>query len=146
MMTALSKRLRWRAALTLAAIYAFCILAPSAALAYSQVAAHCLTEAPGAAHVHGASTTTHTHADGTAHEHGAKAGHQHSESGASHEHGKSGDKSHSKNCCGLFCISAIAHEPPSTLAIGYTPVQSFPALSDALVGRGPERITRPPIG
>ena len=49
----LRRRFRVRAALGIAALYAFCVLAPHAALALGHAGAHCLTEEQStAAHVH----------------------------------------------------------------------------------------------
>jgi hypothetical protein len=134
------RRMRWRAAIALAALYAFCVLLPSAALAVTQVAAHCLTGSNGASHVHRTvekAPSPHSHADA--------AQHDHSHDGAPHSHDKTSDKSAGGNCCGLFCVSALAHDSAFSPAVVFAAAKDSPALADALVGHEPDRITRPPI-
>jgi hypothetical protein len=134
------RRMRWRAAIGLAALYAFCVLLPSMALAVTQIAAHCLTGSNGASHVHRAAEKApsgHSHAGDTQHDHGHE--------GAPHSHEKADDKAASENCCGLFCVSAIATDRTFSPAVAFTAAKDSPALADALVGHEPDRITRPPI-
>lgn len=128
-------RFRLRAALMLAALYAFCVLGPAAALAFTHAAMHCLTEQR-PAHVHGkAAANPHVHAD--------SADHQHHDDGAAQEHSDAG-KAANGNCCGLFCVTALPHEP------GFAPLAppvtgpAIAALVDTLDGRGPDRIRKPP--
>lgn len=131
----MTRQFRFKAALALAALYAFCILAPHAALAFTNAAnaAPCLGETHGLAHVHHAAANTHVHADGTAHEHdGGK--HQHSDGKAQHA-----------NCCGLFCVTALANDPGVVLVVPELGTPAQIALVDGLPSRGPERINRPPI-
>jgi len=147
-----NRQVRWRAAIALAALYAFCVLLPTAALALTQAAAHCLTGSNGASHVHRTvekAPEPHSHANATQHDHGHDA--------ASQAHGKTndeisnetgdntGDKSHGGNCCGLFCVSAIAHDNALSPAVVLAAAKDSPALADALVGHAPDRINRPPI-
>jgi len=140
MLRGLTKRIRFRAAIAVAALYAFCVLAPHAALALTQAAAHCLTEPHGAAHVHQeqAAATSHVHADGVAH--------VHSDTGTPHNHSDADGRDHGGNCCGLFCVTALTHEP--TPALSEPLAASLVGLDefDQLAGRGPDRINRPPIG
>jgi len=129
---------RWRAAFVLAALYAFCVLMPHAALAFTHAAAHCPTEAPLAAHVHQHNAAiTHVHADGHVHTHHApdNAG------DPTDHHGTQ----HSETCCGLFCITAIADEPAMALVLPPLAAPEPPALEAALTGCAPGRINRPPI-
>jgi hypothetical protein len=139
MLAGVSKRFRLKAAAVLAALYALCVLAPPAALALTHVAAHCLTEPHGAAHVHPQSVKAakHVHADGTEHEHhGAGAPDQHPEhDGISHG-----------NCCGLFCVSALADAGAAALAAPATAGPVEPGALSQLAGHEPDRINRPPIG
>jgi len=146
MLTGLSKTKRLKAALVLSLLYAFCILMPNAALAFSNATAHCLTEAHGAAHMHQAAASTHVHADGIVHTHSDKASHRHGDASTPEKHSDGDGKNHSGTCCGLFCISAIAHEPPSTFPATVLVTRVVLPLDDALAGRGPARINRPPIG
>lgn len=131
--------------LIVAVLYAVCILAPHAALAVSKSAAHCLTDRP-AAHMHQEEgAAAHMHADdvhaGGGHADGAV--HQHAANGP--EQMAPGGESHAGMCCGLFCLTALA---PASVPDSAAP--SFAGLivvglDDALSGRSPERITRPPI-
>lgn len=128
-----------RATIAIVVAYAFCVLAPAAALAFvsGPIALHCLTEQHGitVAHDHGA--PAHVHADGTTH--------RHADSGIPHKHSDADGKSHSGNCCGLFCMSALAQEPGLTLAVLTFATPSQPSPEIGLAGRGPDRIIRPPI-
>lgn len=144
MLSRLTKRVRVRVAVALAAIYAFCVIAPPVALAFADaaVAAHCLTDDHhGVGHKHAAADTqlhgaTHVHADGTVHTH---AGDGTTENSAADE-----PTSTAGSCCGLFCFAAATGVVPE---IG-RPVRAssvLPALDGHLAGRGPERINRPPI-
>lgn len=134
MLSGFTKRFRRKAALTLALLYGFCILAPHAAMALTNNAAHCLDDHV-AAHVHNdpAAQQPHLHADGSAHQ------------GAPHQHSGGDKKSHSGSCCGLFCVTAIAQEPGLALAAPPPAVATTPSLDYILAGRGPGRINRPPI-
>jgi hypothetical protein len=112
-----------------------CILAPAAAFAFSTNphVAHCLTEGHVGVHDHG---KAHLHADGTAH--------HHDHDGAAPPSGDD-EKSRVAGCCSLFSVVAIPSEPGLSLGL-YNPASIvLPLLADALSGRGPERINRPPI-
>ena len=148
MLSGLTKRFRMRAAIVIAALYALCVIAPAAAYAFSNnpVVSHCLTEGHVgvhnsggmhdhvAAHDHGGSV--HVHADGSAHQH-----HDH---GTSPQHTDE-DKARVASCCGLFSVVAIAGEPSPSLGLYSLASVVLPVVGDALSGRGPERINRPPI-
>jgi hypothetical protein len=145
MLSVPSRSFRVKAAIALAMLYALCILAPSAAFALSSnpAMAHCLTEdhvAPavhdhGKAHAHDHGGMTHQHADGMVH--------QHHDDGATPKH--SDGKTPVPSCCGLFSVVAIADEPGMVLGSSGHASRLVPALRDALTGRGPDRINRPPI-
>ena len=136
-----TKILRIKAAVALAGLYAFCVLAPSLAFAFADDPAvpFCLSDDyvsarhhAGAIHVHDAGDVHH-HPDGAPHDHGAV-----------HEH--AGDPNGSPvDCCGLFPMVGLAGE--ARIAFGPSNVTSiaFPALTESLRGRGPDRINRPPI-
>lgn len=122
----LTKRLRRRAATLLVVLYAICVLAPSAAFALADASrqAHCLTQA----------------------DHGlAKAHVDHV--GAKHEHPQKSDdeKDQLENCCGLFCLTALA--PAVDLTIGQSPIGSAVIVAlEAAIARGAlGRLDRPPI-
>lgn len=139
MLTGFGKTTRTKAALALAVLYAFCVLAPATALALGDAAksVHCLTKAHGAAPVTDHSAMLHDHGD---------AGH-HQEDAAGLAQGDSGDEPDRApgKCCGTFCIAGIEHEP----TIGLIPPPLFQAdyraLDDPVRSRGPDRIIRPPI-
>ena len=142
-MSALTKTLRVKAAIVLAALYALCILAPSVAFAFSDnpAIAHCLTEGHVGVHDHGAKHEhggkLHVHADGTAH--------QHHDDGAVPQPSGKDSKAAIATCCGLFSVVAIPGEPVPSFGFDSPASVVLPALGEALSGRGPERINRPPI-
>jgi hypothetical protein len=144
LLSKLTRRLRIRTALALVALYAVCILAPHAAMALSALPSHCLTDASLPAHIH--TTSAHTHAADAGHhhdDHAAQAPHDHADASTPHKHD---GKSHpSTNCCGVFCVSAMGCEPQAISAPALMVSVSTPALDEALAGRGPGRINRPPI-
>jgi hypothetical protein len=148
MLSVPTRKFRVKAAIALVALYALCILAPTAAFALSSnpAMAHCLIEdhvAPvvhdhgGTAHMHEHGGTTHVHADGVAH--------QHHHDGAPQKHSGGDGKTPVPSCCGLFSVVAIADEPGVVLGSAGHASRLTPALRDALSGRGPDRINRPPI-
>lgn len=133
MLAFLTSRWRIRAATLLAALYAFCVLAPVAAMAMSHagIPAHCLTDDHGAVAAAG---------------HKAAAAHADHHNGANHTHSAPADDPHANpaKCCGLFGVTAIA--PP--LSIVATPMARvsevvMPAIAN-LSGRSASRIDRPP--
>jgi hypothetical protein len=136
MLSVFAKAIRVKGAIVLAALYTLCILAPSAAFAFSASpgVAHCLTEGHVGIHDHGGKV--HVHADGTAH--------HHDHDGAAPPSGD-GEKSRVASCCSLFSVVALPGESGLSLGL-YSPGSTvLPVLADALSGRGPERINRPPI-
>jgi hypothetical protein len=148
MLSALTKSFRVRAAIVIAALYALCSIAPAAAFAFSNnpAVSHCLIEGHvgahdagmhdhGAAHDHGG--TVHVHADGSAH--------QHHDDGAVPQHSSDDDKARVASCCGLFSVVAIAGEPFPSLGLYSLASAVLPIVGEALSGRGPDRINRPPI-
>jgi hypothetical protein len=142
MLTWLTKRCRFRAAIACSAIYAICVVAPSMALAFadSAVAAHCLTEdSRSLAHMHAqgdAGGVAHAHDDGTMHKHTADAAPALDDEGDQTKQAGS--------CCGFFCFVAVTGD--LEVAVGQPlHVSVLPVLSDHLDGRGPNRINRPPI-
>jgi len=126
-MSALTKTLRVKAAIVLAVLYVLCILAPAVAFALSDnpAVAHCLTEGHVGVHDHGGK-----------HEHGGKL-HVHAD-GTTHQH-------HDDGTAPLFSVVAIPGEPVPSFGLDSLASVVLPALGEALSGRGPERINRPPI-
>jgi hypothetical protein len=146
MLSAVAKTVRIRAAITLAALYALCILAPAAAFAFSDnpAVAHCLTEGHVGIHDHGGKA--HVHADGTAHQHHADGtAHQHHDDGTAPQPSGDDGKALIATCCGLFSVVAISGEPVPSLEFYSLASVVLPPPGEALSGRGPERINRPPI-
>jgi hypothetical protein len=147
MFTRIGKRMRIRAALAVVFFYSFCAVAPSTAMAFSPRAAHCLTDAQGmASHVHrdAKASTVHQHADGSTHSH---RGDEHA---MPQNAGTQGDAGHSGNdsgtCCGLFCLTILAHDPAALVPVPPDADAAVPGLQSRLDGRAPGRINRPPIG
>jgi len=136
MLSVLTKTSRAKAAMIVAALYTLCILAPSAAFTFSANpgVAHCLTEGHVGVHDHGGKV--HVHADGVAH--------HHDDDGAAPPSGDN-EKSRMATCCSLFSVVAISGELGVSLGL-YSPTSIvLSVLADALSGRGPDRINRPPI-
>jgi hypothetical protein len=151
MLSAVAKTVRIRAAITLAALYALCILAPAAAFAFSDnpAVAHCLTEGHVGIHEHAGKHDhgkVHVHADGTTHQHHADStAHQHHDDGAAPQPSGDDAKSPMATCCGLFSVVAIPGEPVPSLGFYSLASVVLPPPGETLSGRGPERINRPPI-
>jgi hypothetical protein len=142
MLSAVARTVRIRAAITLAALYALCILTPAAAFAFSDnpAVAHCLTEGHVGVHEHSGKNDhgkAHVHADGTTHQH-------HADDAAPQPAGDDA-KSPMATCCGLFSVVAIPGEPVPSLGFYSLSSVVLPPPGEALSGRGPERINRPPI-
>ncbi len=143
MLSTLTKTFRAKAAIIVAVLYALCVLAPAVAFALSDnpAIAHCLTEGHVGVHDHGAKHEhggkLHVHADGTAH--------QHDDDGAVPQPSRDDGKAAIATCCGLFSVVAIPGEPVPSFGLDSLASVVLPALGEALSGRGPERINRPPI-
>jgi hypothetical protein len=146
-----TKSFRVKAGVALAALYAFCILLPAVAfaLADGRMAPPCLIDDL-------ATLSIHDHADApVTHHHGgaadAHAGdHHHHAIGGQAEGAKApGDsdsgKSRPGECCGLFPMVALAGGLRPAPAPSRLTSTVIPLPADALVGRGPDRIIRPPI-
>ncbi len=158
-----TKSLRVKAAVALAVIYGFCVLLPAFAfaLADGRMAPPCLVEEIAAVSMQ--DTDMHDHDAATAqapsHHHDAGGEHHHSvvadEHAGVHHHAMASiatppaDHDHSKSrpgeCCGLFPLMAFADGLPSVLAPLRLTSTVISVMTDALVGRGPDRIIRPPI-
>jgi hypothetical protein len=155
MLSVPTKSFRVKAAIALAALYALCVLAPSAAFAFSNSPsiAHCLIEGHDAIAVHDHTTpAAHDHGTAAAHDHGGKmhvhadgTTHQHHDDGQVPKSPSGGGKADVATCCGLFSVVAIAGEPDLILGSSGHASVLRPPLREALSGRGPERINRPPI-
>lgn len=153
-MRGLTKNLRRRAAIAIAVAYAFCVLAPAGALAVvsSPTVFHCIGELNAKAAPAVQQTAAHVHEDGTSHHLGHSA---HDKSGAADHHADAGGKAHdgkdhdSKDhggtCCGLFCVSALAHDPGVTFGVTSPASTSVATLANGLDGRAPCPLHRPPI-
>jgi hypothetical protein len=157
-----TKSLRVKAAVALAVVYGFCVLLPAFAfaLADGRMAPPCLVEELAAVsahdygpmHDHNATTaqmSSHHH-DGGDHHHALAADaqaavHHHGAVGgappADHDHGKS----RPGECCGLFPLMAFADGLSGVVAPSRLTSVVIPVMTDAMVGRGPDRIIRPPI-
>jgi hypothetical protein len=146
MLSVPTKAFRVKAAIALAALYVLCILAPSAAFALSNnpAVAHCLTEGHVGVHVH--ADKSHAHADATAHQHHDQGtAHRHHDGGTSQKPSGDDGKGSVANCCGLFSVVAIPGEPDLMLGPSTHASVLVPAPREALSGRGPDRLYRPPI-
>jgi len=137
-MRSLTKIFRTRATIFVALAYAFCVLAPSAALAFTNAptAFHCLSEldAMNAPSPH--DDASHAHINGA---------HHHDEDGTSNHPSGLGDKGHIGSCCGLFCMSALAQDFGMTLVAPALAALTLPVTVHDLAGCEPSRLLRPPI-
>lgn len=138
-MRSLTKRFRTRAAVLIALAYAFCVLAPSVALAVADSPAsfHCLAELNGMS-----APSKH---EGISHAHADDAVHHHDQSGVPDHHSGTGGKADAESCCGLFCVSALPHDPGLTFGISALASRALPAVANGLAGRAPSPLHRPPI-
>ena len=136
----LTKRIRSRIAIFIALAYAFCILVPSAALALAADPAsfHCLAEFSEGNSSHGELHKTHTHPNGAIHHHGDNGG-------SLDDHASANGKAHGGDCCGLFCMSALALDCHVTLGISSLSAPTLPAIVSDLSGNAPHPLHRPPI-
>jgi hypothetical protein len=134
MLSVVNRRMRLKAAVVLAVLYALTVLAPHAALAFSGPGGyvHCLTQEK-SAHDHSA-MSDHKHADGSVHSH---AGNAVPDSGDS--------EGPAASCCGLFSALALTSEPRIVLAAPPVASRILPFPSNGVDGQGPGRIIRPPI-
>src|SRR5262249_59776373 len=128
-----------------AALYASCVIAPTAAMAFDNGdhAAHCFSdEQLGLARAH-RTAAGHAHAEGhdKADVHADGATHQHD---GTHPP-KSGNGNDPAACCGLFGLTAMAVDPQLDLGVPSRHSSILPVSLDKLTGRGPDRINRPPI-
>jgi hypothetical protein len=139
MLSGLTKRFRLRAAITVAVLYAVCVLAPHAALAFvhGPSALHCLNDQHGMAAHHDHGGTAHRHADGSVHHHG--------DHGSNQNHSDSDGKDHPANCCGLFCMSALAADDGFSIAAPLPVSSGFATPPVYAAGRAPDGLYRPPI-
>jgi hypothetical protein len=130
---------RRKAATVLVALYAFCVLAPHAAMALTHGgnAAHCLTEAANAPHQHSANTS-HVHDDGMMHEHGQRQS-------AKPQNSDSDPADAPAACCGLFFMTALVAES-YPVAVHETPAGKIAAVAqDSRADHPPGCLHRPPI-
>lgn len=137
--------------MTIAVLYALCVLTPSAAAAFGigDQPAHCFTEQQLGLHVHQAAAgharggaRAHEHAHMQAHVHNDSAAHRHADS---HHPGTRDRDNDPAACCGLFGVTAMAVDPQVDLGAPSRHSAILPASFEELSGRGPDRINRPPI-
>lgn len=163
-MRGLTKKFRKRAAIAIAVAYAFCVVAPAAALAViaSPTVFHCIGDLNAKAAPAVEQAAAHVHEDGSAHHH-AQASHSHGhhqQNGAAGHHADADDKTHdgkahdnkahdnkahAGSCCGLFCVSALAHDPCLTFGVTAPASSSVASVANGLIGRAPGPLHRPPI-
>lgn len=137
MLNTITKTMRFKAAIFLAVLYAFTVIAPHAAMAFGNPkgAAHCLTVESTNAHDHG--QTSHKHADGMENTHAAPQ--------ADDQNNAPDEKGPAAACCGLFSCSAMLTETRGFTPGPVTASSVTLPLPDLVDGQGPARINRPPI-
>jgi len=155
-----TKSFRIKAAAAVAVLYAFCILLPAFAFAMAdgRMAPPCLMDdlAAMSMHDHGAMAAMPAVESHATHHH--QAADDPPAIAMAHHHGGDGpmaaavppdDSGHAKNrpgeCCGLFPAAALASADRAAPVPSRLASRLVPLMTDALVGRGPDRIIRPPI-
>ena len=128
MLMSLTKSVRSWVAMGFVALYALCIIAPTAALAFG--GASCLTEHELA--------QVHSYAGDAPHDHGD--GHNHG--GATDT--PADDDSASSNCCGMNFCSGLAPELASSLAPAVLSGRTALAAMQDFTGLPPHKLIRPP--
>jgi hypothetical protein len=138
-MRSLTKSFRTRAAILIALAYAFCVLAPSVALAITDNPAsfRCLDELNAISAPSHHEGLSQSYADGTVH--------HHDHGGVPDRHSGTDSKTDDGSCCGLFGVSALAHDPGLTFGISALASPALPAVANGLAGRAPSPLHRPPI-
>jgi hypothetical protein len=134
MFRVLTRTVRHRAARLLAVAYLACVIGPPLAFAFADaaVAAHCLT-----GDRHAATAAVHVHSDG--------ATHQHDHPGSGHEQADADGTNPPGQCCGLFCLNALADTGGVGIAAAPMCSRALQAgLRESLGGIGSFRIERPP--
>jgi hypothetical protein len=136
MLKLVTRRMRLKAAVFFAALYALTVLAPHAALAFSGPGGyvHCLTQEK-SVHDHSA-MSEHTRGGGSVHGHAGKAA-------AVPDSEES--QGPAASCCGLFSAMALTSEPRGVLPTPPIASRIVPFPSNGVDGQGPGRIVRPPI-
>jgi len=129
--------LRVRGATWLVAIYAFCVVAPPAALAVTNgaLSPHCISKDRSDDHSMHADTSAMNEVANDADEQvGMPFGAQHKSK-----------QSKSKICCGMLCISAIASEASTLFPRHFVSGSLVPSLDGFLVGVEVSLLNPPPI-
>jgi hypothetical protein len=137
----------WRAytASLLAVLYALCVMAPAIALAMGDdvATAHCLNgvavQVAAAPHDHG---HDHGHASGATDAH---AHQDNADQAAPAHHTDGGGKAQMGSCCGLFCLAGLPSDLGPVVEQTVHASREVLPREDHLIGRGPDRINRPPI-
>lgn len=135
MLSFLTRKMRLKAAVFLAALYALTALAPHMALAVAGPGGyvHCLANEK-RPHDHSA-VSDHKHADDSAHSHSSNE--------------SLPDSKESQGpvapCCGLFSVTALTSEPRVVLPAPAVASRILPFPSEGVDGQQPGRIIRPPI-
>src|SRR6266545_4893693 len=128
---------RMRAVIALIAAYALCVMAPHVALALSDgaMAVHCLNIPDDMAVAHDHAAMGHDH-DGAMHSH-----HDHGSAPKHHDHS---GKTQPGDCCGVFCMSALANA--GSIDVGHERIGSPEFLTPVikLAGDDPDLPYRPP--
>jgi hypothetical protein len=156
-----TRSFRVKAVVAVVTTYAFCILLPAIAfaLADGRMAPPCLMDDLAALSMHDHSAMSVDSAAAQHHEgaQAAEAGgmiHHHADAGRGPDATAPGakapvdsdsGKSRPGECCGLFPMVALAGKLFPALAPSRLTSTVIPEMTDAMSGRGPDRIIRPPI-
>jgi hypothetical protein len=126
-----------RAVIALIAVYALCVMAPHVALALSDgtMAVHCLNIPDDLVAAHDHAAMAHDH-DGAMHSH-----HDHGTTPKHHDHS---GKSLPGDCCGVFCMSALANAVVIDVEHDWIGSAEFLTPGIKLAGDDPDLPYRPP--
>ena len=87
--------------------------------------------------------TAAEHGD-VAHSHADEAVNSDEQGGAPDHHSNKDGKADTGNCCGLFCVSAVAHDPGLMFGLFVPESAAASAVVTDLIGRAPSPLHRPP--
>jgi len=151
-----TRAFRMKAAFALAVMYGFCVLAPSLAFAVfdNPAVPFCLTESYLSPKLYAGVTGAHHGGDAhhpvdraASHEHAVPHGHSSPhEPSLPHEHPLKAADDNPTDCCGLFPMVGLFGEMRFAFGPSNLVSTPLPMPANALHGRGPERINKPPIG
>lgn len=131
------QRTRMKAGLASVLLYAFCVLAPSAATALQASSAiPCLTHTQQTVSFHESEMAAHKGTGGM---------HSHANAGGSAGHDEQKKIPQHGNCCGMLCLTALSQDVPGVSFVFIEFTVPAPLSDTEIAGIKPQPIPRPPI-